>query len=112
MISGFQKRPFSSILQNSYFENVIETFFKVQTFNKSLKKVMESFFNIKNLRTRKKVMEPFFNIKSFKSRKESDGVFLSITNFKSRKKVTESFLRIPSTSSFGVGICQVLEVLG
>ena len=57
-------------------------------------------------------MEPFFNIKSFKSRKESDGVFLSITNFKSRKKVTESFLRIPSTSSFGVGISQVLEVLG
>ena len=57
MISHLQKRLFTSILQNSYFEklktdshkNVMESFFRINTF-KSLKEVMESFSMLKALR--------------------------------------------------------------
>ena len=64
MICYIQKRLFTSILQNYYFEskNVMESFFRIKTF-KSLKEVMESFFNIKNFKSRKQVMHPYFSIK-------------------------------------------------
>ena len=72
MISDLQKRLFTNILHNSYFEKLnrhkvaMELFFKSETF-KSLKEVMESFFNIKNFKSRKKAMQPFFSMKNFKS---------------------------------------------
>ena len=49
---------------------------------------MECFFNGKNFN--KKVMESFFCIKNFKTAMVS---FFGIKNFKSRKKVMESFFR-------------------
>ena len=56
MISDLQKRLFTSILQNSYFEKTLRV--KIKTF-KSLKEVMESFFNAKIFKSRKKVTQAF-----------------------------------------------------
>ena len=102
MISDFQKRLFTSILQSSFFENLkshknaMESFFKIKTF-KSRKKVMQPFFSIKNFKT---VMVSFFNIKNFKSRKAVMEFFLSFKSFESRAKVNESFFSTHASLSF------------
>ena len=72
---------------------MMEIFFKIKTF-KSLKEVMKCFFNGKNFN--KKVLESFFCIKNFKTAKVS---FFGIKNFKSRKKVLEFFLSFKSFKS-------------
>ena len=51
---------------------------------------MESFLNVKNSKSTKKVMKSFFGIKNFKIVTVS---FFGIKNFKSRKKATESFFQ-------------------
>ena len=74
----------------------MEISFKIKTF-KSLKEVMECFFNGKNVKI---VMVSFFGIKNFKSRKAVLEFFLSFKSFKSRKKVTESFCSGHASLSF------------
>ena len=51
---------------------------------------MEPFLNVINFKSPKKVMESFFDIKNFKAVMVS---FFRIKNFKSRKKATESFFQ-------------------
>ena len=51
---------------------------------------MEPFVNARNFKSPKKVMESFFGIKNFKTVMVS---FFRIKNFKSRKKATESFFQ-------------------
>ena len=51
---------------------------------------MEPFLNVKNFMSPKKVMESFFGIKNIKTVMAS---FFRIKNFKSRKKATESFFQ-------------------
>ena len=77
MINDLQKRLFTSILQNSYFDKLYKLW-------------MESFFKIKTLKSPKKVIESFFGIKNFKTVMVS---FFRIKNLKSRKKATESFFQ-------------------
>ena len=55
-----------------------------------VKEVMEPFLNPRNFNSPKKVMESFFGIKNFKTVMVS---FFRIKNFKSRKKATESFFQ-------------------
>ena len=64
---------------------------------KSHKKVMESFFDIKNFKT---VMFSFFSIKNFKSRIAVMEFFLSFRSCKSRKKMTESLFSGHALLSF------------
>ena len=68
----------------------MESFFRIKT-SKSLKEVMESFFNGKNFKGPKKVTGSFFTIKNLKSRKAVVEFILNFKSFKSRKKLTESF---------------------
>ena len=95
MISDLQKRLFTSILQNTYFDKLYKlqecdrVIFKIKTF-KNLKEVMEPFLNIKKFKGPRKVMESFYGIKNFETVMLS---FLRIKNFKSRKKATESFFQ-------------------
>ena len=73
-------------------------FWKTFKNHKSLKEVMESFFNIKNFKSgkkmmwpfksHKKVIESFFGVKNCKTVMVS---FFSNKNFESHKKVTKSF---------------------
>ena len=51
---------------------------------------MEPFLNVTNLKSPKKVMESFFGIKNFKTVTVS---FFRIKNFTSSKKATESFFQ-------------------
>ena len=51
---------------------------------------MQHFLNVRNFKSPKKVMESFFGIKNFKTLMVS---FFSIENFKSRKAVVEFSLR-------------------
>ena len=51
---------------------------------------MEPFLNIKKFKGPRKVMESFYGIKNFETVILS---FLRIKNFKSRKKATESFFQ-------------------
>ena len=72
MISGLEKRLFTSIIRTAIlinftsYKNLTESLFKMKTFM-SLKEVMQLFLNVKNFKSPKSVMNYFFGIKSFKA---------------------------------------------
>ena len=80
----------------------MESFFGIKNF-KSRKEVMtESFFSINNFKSRKRVTESFSSIKNFESHKAVMEFFLSFKSFKSRKKVTKSFFSGHTSLNFHI----------
>ena len=91
MISGLEKRLFTSIIRTAIlinftsYKNLTESLFKMKTF-KSLKEVMQLFLNVKNFKSPKQVMKSFIGTKNFKTVMVS---FFRIKIFNSRKAVVE-----------------------
>ena len=104
-----QKRLFTSILQNSYFEKLLSVIrMWWRPVMRWLRPVRVSRkwgcpFSMLNCKSRKKVMQPFFSIKIFKIHKKVMRSFLALITVKVVRKWRSPFFRIKNFKS-----CQVV----